>query len=220
MKVLLKNNLLVFALYTVIILIISFFLLNYGKVQIHVFLNQLVGNKILDRFFYYITYLGDGGLAPVLLICVLFYNIRLGVCCTFSFLIAALVTAILKNYFFDDVMRPWHVFQWHVSTPLKYVDTDSLYIHRSFPSGHATQAFAVFTCLVLFARKYSYKLIFFSLAILAAFSRVYLSQHWLVDVTAGSMVGLISAIILFYLLIDKNKFGKLNRPLLKKSISE
>jgi len=219
MKVLFKNNLLIIALYTLVLLITSFFLLNYGKVQIHIFLNQLVGNKILDQFFYYITYLGDGGVAPVLLVLILIYNTRLGVCCMVSFLLAALVTFILKRYFFDDINRPWFVFQWFVKTPITYVETEGLYIHNSFPSGHSTQAFAIFICMSFFAKKNLNKFLFLVLAIVSAFSRVYLSQHWLIDITVGSVVGTSCAILLYYFIIEKNKFENLNRPLLKRTSS-
>lgn len=203
------------ALYLLVVLTFVYFLLNYGKVEIHIYLNQLVGNKLFDNFFYYITYLGDGGVAPILLLCILFYNVRLGICCTISFLIATLISSTLKYCFFDEVNRPWHVFQWFVHTPIKYVDTDTLHIHNSFPSGHATQVFAICICLGFFARKNINKLLFLSIALLTAFSRVYLSQHWLVDITVGSLIGTATAFVLFYLVVSKNRFQNLNKPLLK-----
>lgn len=215
MRSLLKENWIILGLYTALVLLISFYLFRYSKVEIHLYLNQLVGNKYIDGFFYYVTYLGDGVVAPVLLLIVLFYNARLGICCTVAFLLAALVAWFMKTYLFDDVMRPLHVFQWQVKVPLKFVDADSVHTHRSFPSGHASQAFAIFICLSLFARHHLNKLLFVFIAILVAFSRVYLSQHWLVDITAGSVVGAATGMILYYQLVVKNRLEKLNKPLLK-----
>ncbi len=215
MKELLKKNKVVVGFYVLVLLILFYFLCNFGKVQIHIYLNQLVGNKLIDNLFFYITYLGDGAVAPILLMMVLFYNVRLGICCTASFITAALASIILKYCFYDDVMRPWFVFQWFVKTPITYVDTSTLNIHYSFPSGHATQAFAVFICLALMTSKNLNKLLFLSLALLTAFSRVYLSQHWLVDITVGSIIGTVTAIVLFYFIVEKDSLPKLNVPLLK-----
>ena len=215
MKALVKNNLLVLAIYSTVLAVSLIFLLNIGKVQIHVYLNQLVGNQILDNLFYYLTYLGDGTVAIVLLSCIIFYNVRLGICCTISFLAAALAANAIKYGLYDEVMRPWHVFQWYVKTPLVVVNSDDLHIHNSFPSGHATQAFAIFMCLSLFAKNNLNKLLFLAIAILTAFSRTYLSQHWLVDITVGSVLGTITAFLLFYFIVHKKKYEKLNKPLLK-----
>ncbi len=215
MKSLVKNNWLIIAVYGLIVLTFIYFLLNYGKIEIHVYLNQFVGNKLIDNFFYYITYLGDGGMAPILLLGIIFYNVRLGICCTASFFAATIVSTVLKYFFFDEVMRPWHVFQWIVHFPLKYVDTNNLYIHNSFPSGHSTQVFAIFICLSLFANKNLNKFLFLSIALLTAFSRVYLSQHWLVDIIVGSIIGTSMALFLYYLFITKDKLQKFNKPLLK-----
>lgn len=195
--------------------IAAFYLMSYGKVQIHLYLNQLVGNPVVDYFFYFITYLGDGAFTLLLLPIIFFYNIRLGICAGLSFGIAALSTNLMKYGFYDEVVRPWYVFQWIVHEKINYVDTSSMHLHNSFPSGHATQAFAIFFVLALYAKNLSVKYFFLAIALLTAFSRVYLSQHWLVDITIGSLVGSVSAIILFSLMIQKNKMERLNVPLLK-----
>lgn len=221
MKKLVKSNWEIVFIYAVIMAVISFFLLNYEKVQIHIYMNQVVGNKLIDNFFYYITYLGDGLIAPVILLMILFYNVRLGICATISFITAALFTNAIKYFVFDDIMRPWFVFQHFVDfAKLKYVDTKDLHIHNSLPSGHATQAFAIFMCLALFAKNRLNKFLFLSIALIAAFSRVYLSQHWLVDITAGSFIGTVTAFILFYFIDSGNRLEKLNRPLIKVIRSE
>lgn len=215
MKNFFKNNALVLGIYLIIVSVAVYFLLQYGKVSVHIYMNQIVGNKFLDLFFYYITYLGDGIIMPFLLLAILFYNIRTGIYTTVSFFTATIITNILKHQFYDDVMRPWHVFQWTVKAPLNYVNTEDLHIHNSFPSGHATQAFAIFMCLVFATNNPLYKFLFFAIALLAAFSRVYLSQHWLVDITAGSLIGTICGMAYYYSFLGKNAFHKLDKSLLK-----
>jgi membrane-associated phospholipid phosphatase len=153
---------------------------------------------------------------PFILLIAILYNVRMGICTTVSFFTAAMVTNFLKYQFYSEVDRPWQVFKWTVNIPLKYVDASDLHIHNSFPSGHATQAFAIFMCLALFAKRPEFKFLFLAIALATAFSRVHLSQHWLVDITVGSIIGTLSSILFYYLFIERNTLLKFNRPLLKK----
>lgn len=59
----------------------------------------------------------------------------------------------------------------------------------SFPSGHATMAFAAATLLV--AKEPAWPTFLYMLASLVALSRVYLGVHYPLDVIAGSMLGFI-----------------------------
>lgn len=210
-KKFINNNFWVFFIYFAALLTSLFFILNYEKISINVYLNQLVGNPFINGFFYWITYLGDGTAAIFILLIILLVNIRLGMCATLSFITAALVSNFLKYFFFDDVNRPAYIFRYIESHPIQYIDGLDLHIHNSFPSGHATQAFAIFMCLVFAVENRYLKFLFFSVALLTAFSRVYLSQHWLVDITAGSVIGFTFSVMYEYLIIYKNKFGKLNK---------
>ena len=219
MKQFLKNNALILSIYFAVIFTAIYFLLNFDKTTIHIYLNQMVGNKWLDTFFFYITYFGDGRVAPFLIILIFLYNVRLGICATFSVIIATSFSSILKHYFFDEVFRPGFVFEWFNHTPIKYVKNQFLHIGNSFPSGHSTQVFAIFMCLVFYAKNNFLKFIFLSIALLTAFSRTYLSQHWLVDITVGSIIGCTVSFLFYYLLILRNKFIKLNKSLLKTGAS-
>lgn len=57
----------------------------------------------------------------------------------------------------------------------------------SFPSGHAVQSFMASTILSKYFKRYT--VYFFIVAVLIAFSRVYLGVHFISDVTAGAVVG-------------------------------
>lgn len=215
MKNFLKNNGWILGIYLLLLSCVLYFIFTYQKVGINLYVNQFVGNYYLNTFFYYITYLGDGTVALFILLMILLTNIRLGICATSSFLSATIVSNSLKYFFFDDVNRPYFIFQYiEKQHQLNYVEGVDLHIHNSFPSGHATQAFAILMCLAFASKKHSFKFLFLVLAVLTSFSRVYLSQHWLVDITAGSMIGMFFSIVYEYLFIHKNKFEKLNKPLL------
>ncbi len=183
------------------------------KNTLHIYLNQFVGNKYLDFLFYYITYLGDGLTAPFILLLLLVYNVRLGICTTVSFLSATLCTQILKHFFFDDVNRPTFIFNYFYHYPIKIVDGVDTYINNSFPSGHATQAFSILMCFAFANKSQNVKLLLFFIALLTSFSRVYLSQHWLNDITAGSMIGMFFSILYYAIFIGQNKLQNLNKPL-------
>src|SRR5690606_17217442 len=130
------------------------------------------------------TYFGEGTVAVFLLLVILLCNTRLGIYCTASFLSASLFSIVLKNLFFDDANRPLFIFKYFEKIKLKTVEGVDLHIHNSFPSGHSTQAFAIFMCLAFVSKNQFLKFLFFAMALFTAISRVYLSQHWLVDITA------------------------------------
>ena len=174
----------------------------------------MVGNSFADIFFKYITYLGDGVFAICISLIILFFNIRNGILIFVSYALSGLITSGMKNYFFDNVYRPFFVIDYfRGDLKLKLVDGVAMIGQNSFPSGHATTAFAVFTAMALMSDKGYMKIIFLFTATLVAFSRTYLSQHWLVDIYFGSLIGLTSAMVLYFVVI---KLEKLNRPLLLK----
>ncbi len=71
---------------------------------------------------------------------------------------------------------------------------------NSFPSGHTAAVFSLMLCLTLiFNKKTWLSPIFFVLAVLTAYSRVYLSQHFAEDVLAGSLVGVAMTLFVYWL---------------------
>ena len=200
-------------LYALAFSIACFFIFSYEKTAINLYVNSFVGNPAANSFFYFITYLGDGRLAALILLIILTYNVRYGIYATFSFLSATIVSNSLKYFFFDDVNRPFYVYQYIERHDLNLVEGVDLHIHNSFPSGHATQAFAILMCLAFVSGRPGTKMFFFFIALLTSLSRVYLSQHWLVDITAGSLIGIFFSLLFYYVFIHRNKFLKLDRPL-------
>ncbi len=68
----------------------------------------------------------------------------------------------------------------------------------SFPSTHAALSFAWAAILSLFSSVYS--AMFFSMAVLISYSRIFLNCHYFVDVLAGAVIGVVVAKLLYLLL--------------------
>ena len=210
------NNAGVLLLYLALLLPSLYLIYAYDKLQVHLVFNRLVGSVYVNAFFYYITYLGDGLVAIIILLIVCVFNLRKGLYTTLSFLSASLFSQFLKRYVFQDIDRPWMIFQNKQELGLQLVDGVDNHIHNSFPSGHATQAFAIFICLAFTSRNKLVKLMFLFLAAITAFSRVYISQHWLNDIVAGSFIGMVFSTVLYLWFYQHPGLNYLNRPLFSK----
>jgi len=80
--------------------------------------------------------------------------------------------------------RPWTGESSHSFHPFS---TRSRF--ASFPSGHASSAFAVATVIADQSKKVYIDILAYSLATMAAFSRVHLDKHWASDILVGSAIG-------------------------------
>lgn len=156
------------------------------------FIKNNMHGHIMDRFMVLLTSLGNGGtvwiVAAVLLICMKKYR-KTG----FMILCALLLSTILGEEILKNVfqrVRPSAsipAVNLLIAKPLSY----------SFPSGHSASSFAAAGVLAKYHKKYAP--LFFSIAALIAFSRLYLYVHYPTDVLAGMILGLICSKIIIYI---------------------
>ena len=198
----LKNNAFFLIPYLVLLLALTAILISYSKPEIHLWINRH-NSAFSDQFFKYITFLGDGLFIIIPAVILIFFSLRHFVFLLIAYFSTGLIAQILKRAFFDDVVRPSMYFQG--STSLHLVDGVKLLGSRSFPSGHATSAFALFLCLALFSSNRYIKLACFIMACLVAFSRVYLSQHFLIDIFAGSLIGTLGTIAFYFVFYREDR---------------
>jgi membrane-associated phospholipid phosphatase len=186
--------------------IISFILtLSSNQLELHKKLNGF-NSSFLDTIVPYATHIGDGVFAILLVVILFFVNKKYSLILLFSFLVSSGITQFLKQVVFPNVMRPIHYFQNDDS--LHLVTGVVIHAQNSFPSGHATTCFAIFTTLFLFWKEnLRLQAIFALSAILFALTRVYLSQHFLEDVLAGSVIGTFTA-LLIGIYLPENRFVK------------
>ena len=191
----------------IVILFAGYFVVTGDKEATHIAINQH-HNSFFDTFFTYATYLGDGVVAPILVLIfgiIYFKKYRFS---TFTIGFGTLIlvgafSQLLKRMVFEEALRP-----------SAFIGADKLYlipdleIHtvHSFPSGHTTAAFglAAFIAFMFFQKNRLMQIVMVILASLTGFSRVYLSQHFLEDITVGAALGLFS-FLLIALVIPRRK---------------
>jgi membrane-associated phospholipid phosphatase len=149
-----------------------------------------------------VTYIGDGiSFAIMLVLILLLKKYKLFLTGGGVLLLSTIIVQIAKHYFNEP--RPSLYF---AETPDLIHTVRWITVHGScsFPSGHTTTAFAMFCLLAMISRNKLMGIVFLSLALLAAYSRIYLAQHFFVDVYVGSIVGTFSSLVI-YALFEQSK---------------
>lgn len=205
-----KSNRWFFIPYIITSLICLYALIISTKSDIHLFFNSYY-NDFADVFFKYLTILGDGIIVPFLLIILAFIRFRYAFFLLATYAVSGLFTQLLKRTVFSSVPRPTRYFediaQLHLVPGVEQLSM------KSFPSGHSTTAFAIMICLTFLIKNNLLKLLFFILAALIAYSRVYLSQHFLNDILAGSFIGTVTGLLL-YQVVENLKWKWLDKDVM------
>lgn len=142
-------------------------------------------NEFFDLFFSFLSLQGLTIIIWMLLFALIVYRERLDKThkqFILAFLIGFFTTGFLVNIVVKNIAmreRPW-VVQQITSTDCP---TDF-----SFPSGHASGAFAAAIIFAQFDHKR--KWLYYGIASLISLSRIYLSCHYLLDVVFGAFIGL------------------------------
>lgn len=124
-------------------------------------------------------------------------------------IITGIMGQIMKATLFEGWDRPLKVF--NESNIVHTLDNYRLF-HNSFPSGHSITAMSAFTALVWCLKPNAmYQTIAAFIAILITYSRVYLGVHFPGDVLAGSVIGILLAIMLLPFIHSKLGKIKYNR---------
>jgi membrane-associated phospholipid phosphatase len=199
-----KNKASVLATYFLIILFFGLALLPfYEKGAIELKINQY-HHPILDAFFANITHLGDGLILIIPFVLFIFHKYCYFLLLACSTLIHLVLVHVAKKWVFHGMPRPAEFFK---DIPFYEIPGIELHHWGSFPSGHTTTAFmlASFFYLVL-PKKIKIHSLVMGIAFLVGFSRVYLMQHFLMDVLAGALLGIFSSLISYFIVL--NVFSK------------
>lgn len=155
------------------------------------FIYDNLHSRLLDKIMIGVTSLGDMGLIWILISVLLMVSgkyRKAGIMTICALILSAiLANGILKNI----IQRPRPFFENPlvdvlISKPLSY----------SFPSGHSASSFAAAGILAKAFKKYRFYVM--ALALLIAFSRMYLFVHYPSDIIGGAVLGLICSEIVFH----------------------
>lgn len=158
-----------------------------NKHQLHLILNKF-HSPFFDVFFKYVTYLGDGVMFGFVAILFLFFKKKVAYAIMVSGILTLLVIHLFKKVFFLGILRPAGFFgeeNLHIVEGVKMAYTNS------FPSGHTATGFAIFTIVCFYFSKSKSQYLWIALAILIGISRVYLSQHYWIDIFVGTLLGVL-----------------------------
>lgn len=137
----------------------------------------------LDSFMMAVTSLGNGGILWIALAAVLLIfkkSRKYGLMMALALILGALICNVTLKPLVARI-RPYELAEsvkLLISAPADY----------SFPSGHTTASFAAASSLFISGAKGRYAVLL--LAVLIAFSRLYLYVHYPTDVLAGMMIGI------------------------------
>lgn len=151
-----------------------------------------------DVFFRYATHGGDGlfvlvvagGLAMA-------RRFRTTLAVVVSYLCTGAVAQLVKAAVASP--RPRAVLE-AAGEKLRAIEGIEAHLHHSFPSGHTTTAFALAVCLIMMSRPGVHHILFVMFAAIVGYSRIYLSQHFPLDVWAGMIIGsVLSLLVCLYI---------------------
>lgn len=195
-----KINPLLF-LYLVLLSVCILLMLIFSKEELYFAINHR-HTVFTDVFFENMTLLGASTGCIIIVLITFLINYRTGFLLSSSYIITFIISQIIKHLV--KAPRP-HLFfskeihEIYLVKGVVMLDTDS------FPSGHSVSAFTAAVVFTYVAKNKSWGYLWLLMAVLIAYSRLYLSEHFLQDVTAGSALGVF--ITVFWLKwIDQKPF--------------
>ncbi len=177
--------------YFLLMIIAIFILTYYSKADGFIVMNPY-HSEFFNQIFIWTTILGDGIFVIALAIILFFLRRRfLSLMILSSYLLSGIIAQVLKYFIIEA--RP-ALYLEKTNYP-HFIDEVTLHNFHSFPSGHTASAFALAAVLSFAVKDEKYSILFLLIATLVGYSRIYLGQHFMDDVLAGSVIGVLSSII-------------------------
>lgn len=169
-------------------------------------------HPLLDTVFLIVTQLGSGWIAVPLVGAIIAmvtprqYLVKALLCAAIAGIFSGTCNTQVKR--FVDRPRPLLYFNQADTRAYEVHVVGTPFKRRSFPSGHASTAFAAATILAAFYRRLFF--LSFVPALCIAWSRIYLGVHFPLDIVGGAMIGAGTAFCTVWLFFC---FTRLPKPL-------
>jgi len=199
--------------YLVLLAVCLIIKLTYSREDIYFAVNSH-NYSWADALAPYLTDVGNGWTTVAIAAILLLFNYAKSFLMAVVYAVTSILAQIIKRIF--DAPRPMLYFKDQLSNIHFVKGVDMLSLH-SFPSGHTVTAFSTAVLITYWCKNKFWGLPLLLLAIGVGYSRMYLSEHFFEDVTAGSAIGVITTVFLIGWLAGKPflQSDKWNRGLLK-----
>jgi membrane-associated phospholipid phosphatase len=167
----------------------------YTNANLFLFVNRH-DSYIADFIFLYWTNLGDGIIAVMFIVALLWISFRDALTFLVITLLITVIVNILKDRIFPEMNRPVPYFG--TSQVLHLVSGYKPPKLSTFPSGHTTTAFSVGLYITFLIKKRGAKFLLFLTAFFVGYSRMYLSAHFPLDVLVGALIGVLITLLCYF----------------------
>jgi membrane-associated phospholipid phosphatase len=179
-------------LYSFFAFLLSLLCLLFPKADGFLLINHF-HSRLSDDIFTAITCLGNGLFIVIgIILLIILKKPAWSLQVTLSFIASGIVVQMLKHLVHSP--RPKLFFQ---SGTIHCVNGVTCSGFTSFPSGHTTTIFAFTTLLSFYFPDKKWGFLFFLAAALTGFSRIYLADHFPIDVLGGSFLGVLISMITY-----------------------
>ncbi len=168
----------------------------------------------LDKVMYHITRLPEIAFVLFVILLGVFTQKRYFLAIVCAMLLCLVAILLTKYLFFADAPRPY---SWLSKNGVMFHKVEGIKLHSngSFPSGHTMAAFCSLALAGFISNRGWLQFLFFIMAALSGYSRIYVAQHFLIDVYTGGLVGFTLAIIVFTVIEKKFRTPYWQMPLIK-----
>ena len=149
----------------------------------------------LDVLFSGITLMGDGTFVVLAALVLLLYRVYNSIAMLANGVAQGMIVSVFKRVLFPHALRPA---AFLAGQSVHLVPGVALHHANSFPSGHTVTIFGLCVFLALCSSNRFVTVLLLMLSVLVGLSRVYLLQHFVMDVAAGALIGNLVGIAAYY----------------------